>query len=170
MVALPDRTRRNDERVRHVQCAGDELFAAAAGDGSGWDVAKAVREDERQDKCALGGNSDVRHLLGLVSGTRFQKAGYAGHHVVRGQLDAGIRYPGGVADSRAGIEARVQSAWRLGGRDYGWRLSVRFIVPGVGGERARDDFGNEWVGLRSDDHAGWLRRILGYEKTPRLGD
>ena len=34
MAKIPGHPWRDDERVRDVQCAGDELFAAAAGDGA----------------------------------------------------------------------------------------------------------------------------------------
>ena len=42
MAAIPDRAWRDDERVRDVQRAGDELLAAAAGDGAGRNAAEGV--------------------------------------------------------------------------------------------------------------------------------
>ena len=45
---------RNDQRVRDVQCAGDELFAAAAGDGAGWHAAESLRQAAPEIASALG--------------------------------------------------------------------------------------------------------------------
>jgi len=42
----------NDERIRNVQCTGDELFAAAAGDGAGRHAAKVFWQGERPDSGA----------------------------------------------------------------------------------------------------------------------
>ena len=64
MAAIPDRNWRDDERVRDVQRAGDELFEAAAGDGAGRNAAEGVCEDEREDACAVGGDSGVRRHAG----------------------------------------------------------------------------------------------------------
>jgi len=91
VAALSDRPGRHDERVRHVQRAGDELFAAAVGDGAGRDVAKGVREDRREDQCAVGRDCRVRDVLGVVPRSGVQAAGDAGHHAVWGGADAGIR-------------------------------------------------------------------------------
>ena len=54
MAAIPDRNWRDDERVRDVQRAGDELLKAAAGDGAGRNAAEGVRENERKDACRRG--------------------------------------------------------------------------------------------------------------------
>src|SRR6267378_6536861 len=102
MAEIFDRAWRDDERVWDVQCAGDELFAAAAGDGAGWDAAEGVCETERENASAVGGDHRVRNVLGVVPGAGVQAAGDAGHYVVRRKLDAGVCDPGGAAYSRAG--------------------------------------------------------------------
>src|SRR5579871_2274941 len=123
MAAILHRAGRNDECVRHVQRASDELFAAATGNVLGRYVAKDIWEDEQEDECALGGDSGVRRLLGTLPETGFQQAGYAGHSVVRAKLVAGICDACGVANSRAKFEARVQSARRITGRNPNGTIS-----------------------------------------------
>ena len=62
VAACRARTGRHDERVRHVQFAGDELLATAAGDGAGWDAAENIRQSGQRRRapwvsilvCAIG--------------------------------------------------------------------------------------------------------------------
>ena len=48
------RPRRHDQRLRHVQRAGDELFAAAAGDGAGRHAAGSLRQAAEESRARRG--------------------------------------------------------------------------------------------------------------------
>src|SRR5580692_8638580 len=101
MAALPDRDRRDDERVRDVQRAGDELLEASAGDGARRNAAEGVCEDEFENPCAVAGYSGLRGVLGAVPGAGIQEARDFGHYALWRELDAGVRNAGGLADTRA---------------------------------------------------------------------
>src|SRR6516165_10994179 len=119
MAPLPHRPWRHDERVRHVQRPGNELFTAAAGDGMGWDAPESVWKNEQADECAVGGDFGLRGVLGAVSGAWVQQTDYTGYPAVRVELVAGVCDAGGAAHSRAEPKARIQSAGRIGGRGVG---------------------------------------------------
>src|ERR1700690_1349196 len=74
---------RDDERVWNVQCAGDELFTPAAGDGTGPDAPRIPRKAASQNKGAVGRDSDLRGGLGLVPGPGLRAAGDAGNTTLR---------------------------------------------------------------------------------------
>ena len=57
---------RNDQRLRHVQRAGDELFAPAAGHGAGWHAARRIRQAAEEIARALGGHRGAGHRMGDV--------------------------------------------------------------------------------------------------------
>ena len=80
------------------------LPLAMARDGM---LPKVFAKTSAKTQCAVGSDPSVRHLLGIVPRAGVQATGDAGHHAVRGQLDAGVRHAGGVADSRAESKARV---------------------------------------------------------------
>src|SRR6267143_4288439 len=162
MAAVFDRAWRADERVWDVQCAGDELFAAAAGDGARWDAAEGVCKTERENASAVGGDTCVRDVLGDVPGAGVQAADNAGHYVVRRQLDAGVCDPGGAADTRAGIEAGISRAGGTGGRNHLRDLSAAVAGPGDRGARSGTGAGDERTGVRSADCRGWSPGLLGH--------
>src|SRR6267378_656246 len=93
---------------------------------------------------------------------RVQAARDAGHHALWGQLDAGICNTGGVAHSRARIEARIPRAWKADRCDYLWNIPAVTPEPGDGGERARESARDEWAGFRSADHCSRLCGIWGH--------
>ncbi len=107
MAALLYRARRHDERVRYVQRAGDELFAAAAGDGVGRNVAEDFRKDEQENECTMVFDPGVRNLLGALPEAGIQPADHSGHHAVWIELVPGVCDAGGLAHSGAEPETRV---------------------------------------------------------------
>src|SRR5271154_184375 len=107
MAALFDCDWRNDERVWNVQCAGDELFEASAGDGAGRHAAEGVCQNNRKIANAMGGDSCLRELLGAVPGLGIQEARHSGHYALWRKPDAGVRDTCGTANTRAGAKARV---------------------------------------------------------------
>src|SRR5580692_2648847 len=135
MAALPDRDWRDDERVWNVQRAGDELLEAAAGDGARRDAAEGVCENECEDAGAVGGDFGLRRVLGALFGSGIQEARDLGHYALWGELDAGVRDAGGAADSRAGIEARVQGARWASWSNLLWNFPAAFDEPGDGRKR-----------------------------------
>ena len=99
VATIPDRGRGDDERVRDVQRAGDELFAAAAGDGAGWNAAKDFRENEQAHGCTVGSHPGMCDLLGVVFGAGVQAAGDHRHHAVWREPEPGICNASGAAHS-----------------------------------------------------------------------
>jgi len=80
LAAIPGRARRNDEWVRNVQCAGDELLAFALGNGSGWHAPESVRQNKQTDERAVARGRSLRSVLGIVPRAGIQAAHHAGHH------------------------------------------------------------------------------------------
>ena len=87
------------------------LPLAMARDGM---LPKIFAKTSDEDASAVGGDPGVRRMLGAMPGIEIREAGYAGHYVVRSQLDAGVCDAGGSAHSRAGVEARVPGTRRAG--------------------------------------------------------
>src|SRR5580692_2158724 len=137
MAALPDRDRRDDERVWNVQRAGDELLEASAGDGARRHAAEGVCQDDGENADAVGSDSGLRRMLGALFGLGIQEARYFGHYALWRELDVGVRDTGGFADSRAGVEARVQSAGRAGWGNLLRDFPAFADEPGNGRERTR---------------------------------
>src|SRR4029077_20236950 len=135
MAALPDRDRRDDERVWGVPRAGDEVLEASASDGARRHAAEDVCKDEREDTSAVGGDSGVRGMLGALFGLGIQEARYFGHHALWRELDAGVRDAGVFADSRARVEARVQGARWACWSNFLRNIPVAADEPGDGRER-----------------------------------
>jgi len=57
----------------NVQRAGDELLALAAGYGTRWYAAEVFCKNQQTYRCALGGDSGLRQLLGALFVVEFQK-------------------------------------------------------------------------------------------------
>ena len=89
----------DDERVRDVQRAGDELLEASAGDGARRNAAEGLCEDDGENADAVGSDSGLRRMLGALFGLGIQEARYFGHYALWRELDAGVRDAGGFADS-----------------------------------------------------------------------
>src|SRR6516162_4725681 len=97
MAAVPSHDRWDDERVRHVQRAGHELLAAAAGNGTRRDDAEGVREGHTREPYTVGSHPGIGKLLGAVPRAGIQAAHYPGHHALWRGSDARVRDPGGAA-------------------------------------------------------------------------
>src|SRR5258708_2132830 len=127
---------RDDERVWDVQCAGDELFAAAVGDGTGWDAAQGVWQDAFEDAGAIGRDCSAGDWMGALLGIGIRAPCYAGHYFVWGQLDFGVCDASRAAHSRARVETGVSRAGRISGRDFGGRVPV--VAARIGGGARRE--------------------------------
>src|SRR5690348_18321073 len=98
MAAVSAGARGNDERVRYVQCAHSELFAAAAGDGMGRNAAARVCKSEPKNESALGLDIDLRDVLGAVPRAAVRTPDYSGYHALRSRSE----------ERRVGKECRVR--------------------------------------------------------------
>src|ERR1700676_872541 len=150
MAAFHGHHRRDDERVRHVQRAGHELFAPATGHGQGRHDAEGFRQSDTEERDTVGGHCGAGKLLGLVPRARLQAPGDAGHYVVRRGADAGVRDAGRAAGSRTEAEEGVPRPGRHGGGGYLRDLPAWFAALVAGGKRSRNHPGHERPTLRHD--------------------
>src|SRR5271167_4248643 len=103
---------RNDERLWHVQCAGHELLATAAGDGAGWHAAESFWQAASEIARALGCDSGTGSRLGTRSESRVRTPGHARHHDLWREPDARICGLDLPARLRTEIETPVPRAGR----------------------------------------------------------
>src|SRR6185369_7725870 len=79
---------RNDQRVRYVQRAGNELLAVAAGDGPRRHASAIFHQAASDDAGSMGLDHDLRGGMGDVFGTWTGPAGNHRYPAVRGESGA----------------------------------------------------------------------------------
>ncbi len=88
LAAHRTRARRHDQRLRNVQCAGDELFATAFGHVAGRNAASRLWQTASAFARALGCDCGLRDWLGSLFGSRFRAPGDDRHSSLWRQLVA----------------------------------------------------------------------------------
>ena len=148
-----------DQRLRHVQCASDELLAPASGDGARWHAARSLRQAAKEIARPLGRHHRARHRLGHVPRTWLRPPRHARHPSLRCQPVPGIHGAGCAPLPRTEPAAPFQSARRIIRRDRHRHSS--YAPPRLlrSPQRARANSQHELVRLRNDPHRGWLRGL-----------
>ena len=111
---------RHDERLRHVQFAGDELLTPAAGDGARWHAPEDIRQSAFEDARALGFDPRAGHGLGALPGIGLRAPGHHRCADLRLQPASGIHGAGLPEDSRAESAAYLPRSRWIVRRSHGW--------------------------------------------------
>ncbi len=108
--------RRHDQRLRHVQCAGDELLAAAAGHGAGRDAAGGFRQTA--DEIARPWVAIIALAIGwaMCLGLGFAAPGDNRHPALRREPVAGVPRLGRSCGFR---EPELKRPFRVPGGKFG---------------------------------------------------